>query len=107
MTATVAFERSHHITIDAPPQAVFDYVTNPQSWPEWIAVSHHVNSANRPLGKGETFSEKWFSREELKTAAENGSLLLPPKVSVARRMIEGWLGATSLEQSKLAGETWR
>ncbi len=65
MTATVAFERSHHIVIDAPPQAVFDYVTNPQSWPEWIAVSHHVNSANRPLGKGETFSEKWFSREEI------------------------------------------
>jgi uncharacterized protein YndB with AHSA1/START domain len=65
MTATVAFERSHHILIDAPPQAVFDYVTNPQSWPEWIAVSHHVESENRPLRTGETFREKWFSREEI------------------------------------------
>lgn len=65
MTDTVAFERSHHILIDAPPEAVFDYITNPQSWPEWIAVSHHVESANRPLASGETFREKWFSREEI------------------------------------------
>jgi len=57
---------------------------------------------------GEEITEvKWFSRAELKAAAENGSLLLPPVVSVARRMIEGWLGATSLDSSKLAGETWR
>ena len=65
MSATTAFERSHQIEIDAPPQAVFDYVTNPQSWPEWIAVSHEVDSANRPLATGETFREKWFSREEI------------------------------------------
>ena len=57
---------------------------------------------------GEEITEvKWFSREELKAAAEDGSLLLPPTVSVARRMIEGWLGATELDKSKLAGETWR
>ncbi len=57
---------------------------------------------------GEEITEvKWFSRAELKAAAEIGSLLLPPVVSVARRMIEGWLGATSLDSSKLAGETWR
>jgi hypothetical protein len=31
--ATVAFERSHDIVIAAPAKAVFDYVTNPQSWP--------------------------------------------------------------------------
>lgn len=65
MSATVAFERSHHIVIDAPPQAVFDYVTNPRTWPEWIAVSHEVNSPDRPLAQGETFSEKWFSREAI------------------------------------------
>jgi NAD+ diphosphatase len=57
---------------------------------------------------GEEITEvKWFSREQLKSAAEDGSLLLPPKVSVARRMIEGWLGETKLDSSKLAGETWR
>lgn len=60
-----AFERQHSIDIHAPPEAVFDYVTNPQSWPKWIAVSHQVASADRPLRTGETFSEKWFSREEI------------------------------------------
>jgi predicted metal-dependent enzyme (double-stranded beta helix superfamily)/uncharacterized protein YndB with AHSA1/START domain len=61
-----AFERSHDIVIDAPASAVFDYVTNPQSWPEWISASHHVDSADRPLGRGETFREQWFSRQEVR-----------------------------------------
>jgi uncharacterized protein YndB with AHSA1/START domain len=43
-TETFAFERSHNIVIDAPAKAVFDYVTNPQSWPEWLAASHHIDS---------------------------------------------------------------
>ncbi len=62
---TFAFERSHDIVIEAPAAAVFDYVTNPQSWPEWIAVSHRVESADRPLARGETFREQWFSRHEV------------------------------------------
>lgn len=59
---TVAFERSHSIVIDAPAKAVFDYVTNPQSWPEWLAASHHIDSENRPLDTGEVFREKWHIR---------------------------------------------
>jgi len=62
MTDTVAFERSHDIVIDAPAKAVFDYVTNPQSWPEWLAASHHIDSANRQLDTGEVFHEKWHIR---------------------------------------------
>jgi uncharacterized protein YndB with AHSA1/START domain len=61
-TETVAFERSHNIVIDAPAKAVFDYVTNPQSWPEWLAASHHIDSENRPLDTGEVFHEKWHIR---------------------------------------------
>jgi len=58
MTTTSSFERSHQIEISAPPQAVFDYVTNPRSWPEWIASSHHIDSPDRPLVAGERFHEK-------------------------------------------------
>jgi uncharacterized protein YndB with AHSA1/START domain len=61
-TETFAFERSHNIVIDAPAKAVFDYVTNPQSWPEWLAASHHIDSENRPLDTGEVFHEKWHIR---------------------------------------------
>jgi len=62
MSKTYAYERSHDILIDAPPAAVLDYVSNPQSWPEWIAASHHIDSPNRPMQKGETFHEKWHTR---------------------------------------------
>ncbi len=62
MNATLAFERSHDIVIAAPCDAVFDYVTNPQSWPQWIAASHKIESANRPAETGEMFFETWRIR---------------------------------------------
>lgn len=83
-----------------------------QPWPfpasVMIAFEAITDAPDEARPDGEEITEvKWFSRESLKSAAEDGSLLLPPKVSVARKMIEGWLGATSLDASKLAGETWR
>jgi NAD+ diphosphatase len=35
----------------------------------------------------------WYSREELKSAVDNGRLLLPPPVSIAHRIIESWYGS--------------
>lgn len=63
MPENISFERSHDIHIQAPPQAVFDYVSNPRSWPEWIASSHEIDSPDRPLQQGETFHERWMTRE--------------------------------------------
>ena len=63
MTDTSRFERKHETVIDAPAEAIFDYVTNPQTWPEWIAASHHIESANRPMTTEDTFSEKWHTRK--------------------------------------------
>lgn len=62
MAETFAFERSHTILIDASPAEVLDYVSNPNSWPEWIAASHAIHSPNRPLDAGETFYEEWHTR---------------------------------------------
>lgn len=83
-----------------------------QPWPfpasVMIAFEAITDQPSEARPDGEEITEvKWFSRSELKAAAEDGSLLLPPTVSVARKMIEGWLGATSLDSSKIAGETWR
>jgi NAD+ diphosphatase len=83
-----------------------------QPWPfpasVMIAFEAITDAPDEARPDGEEITEvKWFSREGLKSAAEDGSLLLPPKVSVARKMIEGWLGATTLDATKLAGETWR
>lgn len=56
------FERFHEIVIAAEASAILDYVSNPNSWPEWIAASHEIDSANRPLVQGETFRERWVTR---------------------------------------------
>ena len=62
MSRTVRFERSHEIVIDAPAGDILDYVSNPNSWPEWIAASHQIDSPPRPLAAGERFSERWHTR---------------------------------------------
>ena len=62
MPESFRFERAHDIVIDAPPDAVLDYVSNPNSWPEWIAASHHIDSPDRPLQVDDRFSERWHTR---------------------------------------------
>ncbi len=43
------FELATDIVIDAPPAAVLDYVSNPQSWREWMPATHEIDCPNRPL----------------------------------------------------------
>ena len=59
---THPFERSHSIDIAARPEAVFDYVTNPRTWPQWIASSHELVCDDRPMRYGDTFHEYWSTR---------------------------------------------
>ncbi len=62
-TTTVSFEVAHDVEIDAPAQKVLDYVSNPQSWPEWMPATHEILSDDRPLMAGERFSERWATRQ--------------------------------------------
>ena len=59
---TFPFARSHSIVIAAAPDAVFAYVTNPKSWPQWLASSHEIACEDRPMGFGDTFHEHWSTR---------------------------------------------
>ena len=45
---------------------------------------------------------KWFTRDQFKSEAKAGTLLLPPTISVARKMIERWLG-----EAAVGSEAWR
>ena len=66
-------------------------------------------SAARPDGE-EIVEVRWYSRAQLRMAMEDGSLLLPPKISVARKMIERWFRAQHGEftgQRLTGGESWR
>lgn len=60
--ATVPFKHSNSIVIAAPAEKIFDYVTNPKSWPEWLPSSHEIDCENRPMGFGDTFHEHWSTR---------------------------------------------
>ncbi len=66
-------------------------------------------AAARPDGE-EIVEVRWYSRAQLRMAMEDGSLLLPPSISVARKMIERWFGADHGEfqgESLTGGESWR
>ena len=78
-----------------------------QPWPFpasiMIAFEAVTDNPERAQGDGQEITEvKWFTREQLLAAAKDGSLLLPPSISVARKMIERWLG-----ESAPGGQTWR
>lgn len=88
-------------------------VTNPvylgsQSWPYpyslMLGFSARVDPSNsaesiRPDGI-EIAKLRWFSREELKAEAKN--ILLPSKISIARSLIEHWLGEEIVSATELA-----
>lgn len=59
---THGFQCSHSVVIAAPPERVFDYVTNPKSWPQWLPSSHQIDCEDRPMGFGDTFHEHWSTR---------------------------------------------
>jgi NAD+ diphosphatase len=51
----------------------------------------------------ELATARWWSREELALDIATGEVLLPPSVSIARRLVETWFGG----QLRDGGETWR
>ena len=79
--------------------------SQPWPFPASIMISFEAVTDNpeRAQGDGQEITEvKWFTRAQLTAAAKDGSLLLPPSISVARKMIERWLG-----ESAPGGQTWR
>ena len=89
-------------------------VTNPvylasQSWPYpyslMLGFQAKVDASNapediRPDGV-EIAKLRWFSRDELKAEAKD--ILLPSKISIARSLIEHWLGEEVISATELNG----
>lgn len=51
-----------------------------------------VSTASRPDGE-EITEVAWFTRAQMRAGIDAGTLRLPGRVSIARRLIEGWYGA--------------
>jgi NAD+ diphosphatase len=60
--------------------------------------------AGAPKPDGEELAEaRWWTRAEFESDIASGGLLVPPSVSIARRLIEDWYGGPL----QRAGEAWR
>ncbi len=90
-----------------------DYLAS-QAWPfpasimiAFQAITDHPDTAK--ADGVEITQIQWFSRDEMKTAIAKGDLLLPPTISVARKMIKAWYTAKSgyLADDLIGGESWR
>ena len=85
-----------------------------QAWPfpasimiAFEAITDHPDNA-RPDGE-EITEVRWLSREEIKKAVAENDILLPPTISVARKMITAWyVGKEGYVVDDLrGGESWR
>ena len=81
-----------------------------QPWPFpasiMIAFSAVVDDPSTAIADGVEITEvRWFTRDELKAAVADRSLLLPPTISVARKMIAMWFGPGA--DKLTGGESWR
>ncbi|WP_246104686.1 NAD(+) diphosphatase [Rudaeicoccus suwonensis] len=67
-----------------------------QPWPFpsslMIGYTCHATETELTIDPGEIARARWFSREELATCVAEGDVLLSPRLSIARHLIEHWYG---------------
>lgn len=67
-----------------------------QPWPFprslMLGFTAHAATTEITADQVEIGEARWFSRDELDSAVTVGEVLLPPRVSIARRLIERWYG---------------
>jgi NAD+ diphosphatase len=69
--------------------------SQPWPFPSSLMLGFYAEALPGPAtADGEEIAElRWFTREELAASVADRSVLLSPRVSIARRLIEGWYGA--------------
>jgi NAD+ diphosphatase len=80
-----------------------------QPWPfpaslmlAYYAVAAPGSAQDMSVDGEEIVEARWFTREQLRSVTESGEVLVPPRLSVARRLVEGWLG-----HAVAGAGTWR
>ena len=68
--------------------------SQPWPFPRSLMLGYHgwTSSAVTAPDAEEIAEVRWFTRDELVAAAASGQVMLPPTVSISRRLIEAWLG---------------
>lgn len=76
------------------PEGIEYRGSQPWPFPASLMLGYHVqvaSAASTPDGH-EIVDVRWFTRAELAESVTRGDVMLPPRVSIARRLIEDWLG---------------
>jgi NAD+ diphosphatase len=55
--------------------------------------AHATGSLEIKVDDEEIAEAAWFARQELAAAIADGTILLPPPVSIAHHIIQSWYGA--------------
>jgi NAD+ diphosphatase len=71
-----------------------------------IAFEAITNTPELARPDGDEIEEiRWFSREEMKSAILDKSLILPFEISVARQMINAWYG-DGADKDLVGNQSW-
>jgi NAD+ diphosphatase len=90
----VAREVLEEAGVRVPVEAVRYHSSQPWPFPASIMLGFHAEAPSLALAvnRSELEDARWFSREALLASPENESFRLPRRDSIARRLIESWLG---------------
>ena len=94
---TVLREMAEEAGIRIDPDRL-DYLgSQPWPFPSSLMLGYHAwVAADSPpaVADGDEISEvRWFTREQMATGCESGTVRLPGQVSIARRLVERWYGS--------------
>jgi NAD+ diphosphatase len=70
--------------------------SQPWPFPSSLMVGFHAHATTTRISVDEVeiSAARWFTRDELTVAVTSGQVKLPPRLSIARRLIERWHGAS-------------
>lgn len=93
--SAVVREIYEEVGVVIDPATVQFMGSQPWPFPSSIMLGFHAfgrsNQEPRPDGE-EIVEARWFTRDELLQACESGQVKIPPKISIARHLIEAWYG---------------
>ncbi|MBN1487372.1 MAG: NAD(+) diphosphatase [Anaerolineae bacterium] len=71
--------------------------SQPWPFPQSVMVGFHAQATSTEvhLNDGELEGARWFSREEIQTGIEQGTLTLSPPIAISYRLIESWFDVGS------------
>ncbi len=102
LAAAVAREVAEEVGIDVED---ITYLGD-QPWPFpsslMVGFTARTRTTELRLQESEIAEARWFTRDELVAAIEDGSLVVPGRVSIARRLVEHWYGGR-VEAPDVAG----